>query len=159
MNIKIPTQLLGLLMMTVSPLTMAHTYSSFIGSTPTSKAVLQTTCYDDGNGPPAALIVGLQSVSKPKYLLKLTATTGSFSGTTNDPINGDRASGPLATVSDGGDDGSVSTATFTITIEKTKKKPNAADSTLNGKDVFSLTFHCWSTTNQHTGTTDIYRLQ
>ena len=159
MNIKIRFLLTGLFMITLSPVTMAHTYGGLIGSTPASKAVMQTTCYDDGNGPPAALIVGVESATKAKYLLKLTATTGSFSGTTNDPINGDRKSGPLVSVSDGGADGSVSTTTYTITIEKTKKSTKSPDSTLNGKDAFNLTYHCWSTTSQHTGTTDIYRLQ
>lgn len=144
------SRFIGTMALALCSLAEGHEYVSFIGSSPSAVAVLSTTCFDDGNGPPASLLVNVRGNMKTNYLITASVQTGSISGTTTDRVSGDRRPSPLIEVKGGA-------STYTITISKTKKKPRDPLSRLKGKDTFLLTYHCWSTTNQHTGTTEIYR--
>jgi hypothetical protein len=128
----------------------AHQYFSFVSKPAEAVAVLTTTCYDNGDGPPASLQVSLRSSVKTIYLLTASVASGTITGTTTDKVSGDRLPSPQVQVKGGA-------STYTITISKTKRRPSLPDSRLLGRNTFLLTYHCLSSTGQHTGTTDIYR--
>lgn len=125
----------------------AHTQTGVLGKRVDTSDIYEITCADDGNGPPARLEVEIEDLLpvKPPRVSVLVQKEGSESVTTTDPKDGDNR--PGLTVSNNGGAG-----TYTVTVSKLPK-PGKPDKTRRYKELYSLDYHCITSSNQHTGTT------
>ena len=113
------------------------------GNNASATDLAQVICYDDGDGPTDHLYVTIQDNSPPVSGLLLSAQVYKDGHMTNvtDTVSGDANSSPLARI--GGGDG-----VYYLSVSKTA----------SGARNFTVTYHCQTAADVHTGT-DITVLQ
>ncbi len=127
-------------------ITSAHTAGGAIdaaGTNASATDLATVSCYDDGDGATAYLFVQIedQSAQVPGLLVSIQAYKGTQMTNSSDPVSGDGLAGPGAQLWAG--DG-----TYYISVSKTAA----------GARLFTITYHCMTSNNIHTGT-DIGVLQ
>jgi hypothetical protein len=124
----------------------AHTAGGVIDAAGTNASATDfatVSCFNDGSGAPAYLAIQIQDESAPVpgLLMTMMAAKGNQVITTSDPVSGDSNFGPSVQLK-GGD------GTYYITASKTAA----------GSRRFTVSYHCMTSSNDHTGT-DITALQ
>ncbi len=124
---------------------LAHTAIGTLdpaGNNPNDTALAQVTCYDDGDGPPDHLYVQVQDMSPPVPGLLVSAQAFKDSptptmGNTTDPVSGDaNASAAITNVGTGN-------GLYWLSVSKTH---------VAGPRNFTVTYHCQTASDVHTGT-------
>ncbi|MXS78092.1 hypothetical protein ABF87_09005 [Nitrosomonas sp. JL21] len=97
----------------------------------------QFSCFDDGNGLPDSLIIAIKDLSPPQQDLLVSAQIigKSNAANTTDPISGDSENSPEIRVHEG-------SGPYLVLVNKSGPGPRE----------FSLTYHCETIDNRHTGT-------
>lgn len=95
------------------------------------------TCFDNGNGPADHLRASVKDLSRPQdgLLVNLQIIKGNRAISTTDPISGDANFSPEVKVHGGN-------GTYLLLVNKTKA----------GARSFSVSYHCMTASNAHTGT-------
>jgi hypothetical protein len=123
----------------------AHTQTGVLGKRADASDIYEITCIDDGNGTPARLEVQIEDLVPIKApLVNVQVQKNSESVTATDPKDGDNRPGPLV-----GNTGGA--GAYTVTVSKLPK-PRKPDKTRRKKELYRLTYHCVTSSNQHTGT-------
>ncbi len=103
------------------------------------------TCYDDGAGVPKALLVKIRGLTKSRsYALNLSIEREGVRQTVVDKFSGDGLFSPYAILEQGA-------GTYTVTIQKQKKKTTSPDSSLSGPVVFETKQECDTANGHYTG--------
>jgi hypothetical protein len=130
---------------------LAHSAEALIdgaGNNASATDLAQVICYDDGNGAPHHLYTQIQDLSGPVpgLLVSTQIFTDKQMTSTTDPVSGDAyASNPAILV---GSDSGGGVQVYYISVSKTAAGPRT----------FSITYHCQTANDTHTGT-DISVLQ
>ena len=124
----------------------AHTAGGVIDAAGTNASATDfatVSCYADGGEPTAYLLIQIedQSAPVPGLLMTMMAAKGNQVITTSDPVSRDGKAGPAVELNGG-------EGTYYITASKTKA----------GLRRFTVSYHCMTSNNEHTGT-DITALQ
>ena len=125
----------------------AHTAGGVIdaaGNNASATDFATVSCFDDGDGAPAYLFIQIedQSAPVPGLLMTMLAAKGNQMVSTSDPVSRDSKAGPGVQLR-GGD------GTYYVAVSKTAA----------GARTFTVTYHCMTSNNVHTGTEDITALQ
>lgn len=124
----------------------AHTAGGVIdaaGNNASATDFASVSCFDDGSGAPAYLFIQIQDQSAPVQglLMTMLAAKGNQMVSTSDPVSGDPNPGPGVKLRGG-------EGTYYI----------AALKTAAGARTFTVSYHCMTSNDNHTGT-DITALQ
>ncbi len=125
---------------------LAHTAGAVLdpaGTNASATDLAQVICFDDGNGPPHHLMTQIQDLSPPVPGLLLSTQIFKDTQMTNvtDTVSGD-ANASTPAILNGGQ------GAYIISVSKTNSGPRN----------FSITYHCQTANEVHTGT-DITVLQ
>ncbi|MCX7088718.1 MAG: hypothetical protein NTV00_11765 [Methylococcales bacterium] len=122
---------------------LAHTAGGPIGATAGATDLAAVQCYDDGNGSADHLVIQIEDFSAPVagLLMSMQASKGIQMINITDTVSGDGNTSP-AGILRGGD------GEYRISVNKSNV----------GTRSFSVTYHCETIGNTHTGT-DINALQ
>ena len=120
--------------------TLAHSAGGAIdaaGTNANATDLAAVTCYDDGDGPAAYLFVQIQDQSAPLQglLMSIHIQKGLQMTTSTDAVSGDATASPGATLNGGN-------GIYYISATKTAA----------GTRIFTVTYHCMTSGNAHTGT-------
>lgn len=107
------------------------------GTNPSATAVAFVTCFDDGNGVPDHLIANIKDMSEPVpgLLLSLQIVKGGQATNVTDPVSGDADPSPFGVLYGG-------PGVYTM----------LANTTAAGARKLSVTWHCETADDIHTGT-------
>ena len=123
----------------------AHSGGAILGAAgdnPSATALAEVTCFDDGNGEPAYLLAQVKDLSpyEEGLMLNLQLYKGVQATSISDPVSGDAEPSPYIRLDAG-------PGTYRMMLDKTGAGPRA----------FSLTWHCETADNVHTGTDIVLR--
>lgn len=122
----------------------ASRLSATLGSAPTSARSYRITCFDDGSGAPARLMLRVQNRTKSSYKVQATISRNGETQSVIDPVNGDNRFSEYATVNQGPGD-------YVLTLSKVKAKPNDPDKKLKGASVIQTMQECDTQSGKYTG--------
>lgn len=123
----------------------AHNQGGSLGSKISATDSYLITCSDDGNGPPARLVVEIRDKLPVKSpLVSVQVQAGSQTKSIFDPKDGDQFYSSGISV-DGG------AVPYKVTIGKLNK-PGKGDKTRKYPESYDLEFHCMTGSGAHTGT-------
>jgi hypothetical protein len=133
--------LCALLLAGVARGALAHTQSGSLGDAAGSTDYYQVTCLDDGAGPPAALAIQiLDAAPAAAPLLSVQARKGLLLSNSTDPTDGDSSPSPLVHLPGG-------PGVYDVLVDKTAA----------GAENYTVTFHCVTAGDEHTGTEIVSR--
>lgn len=123
----------------------ASRLSSSLGRPVAEQRRYSITCYDNGAGVPRALLVRIRGLTKSRsYALSLSIEREGVRQSVVDNFSGDGLFSPYAILEQGA-------GTYTVTIEKQKKKNSLPDSSLLGPVVFETQQECDAANAHYTG--------
>ncbi len=122
----------------------ASRVSTTLGSPSSSSRTYRITCFDDGSGVPARLMLRVQNRTKSSYRVQATLSRNGETQSVIDPVNGDNRFSEYAMVNQGPGD-------YVLTLTKVKAKPKDSDSKLKGASVIQTMQECDTQSGKYTG--------
>lgn len=123
----------------------AHTKRGALGKPIDAADTYQITCSDDGNGPPARLLVAVRDLAPVKPpLVNVRLQVGSETRESADKKDGDKFYSSVIGL-DGG------AGPYTVIVNKLNK-PGKADKTRKYPEIYQIEYHCMTRSGVHTGT-------
>jgi hypothetical protein len=123
----------------------AHNQGGSLGSKADAIDAYLVACSDDGNGPPARLVVEIRDKLPVKPpLVSVQVQAGSDTKSIADPKDGDKRFSPGISVNGG-------VGPYAVTVGKLNK-PGKGDKTRKHPEIYEFEFHCMSGSGAHTGT-------
>jgi hypothetical protein len=123
----------------------ASRISTTLARPASSTRSFRITCFDDGSGAPARLMLRVQNRTKTStYRVKATISRNGEVQSVIDPANGDNRFSDYAIVNQGAGD-------YVLTLTKVKAKPMDPDSKLTGAIVIQTMQECDTQSGRYTG--------
>lgn len=123
----------------------ASRISTTLGRPASSTRTYRITCFDDGSGAPARMMLRVQNRTKSSpYRVKATIFRNGEVQSVIDPVNGDNQFSDYAVVNQGAGD-------YTLTLTKVKAKPKDPDRKLMGAAVIQTMQECDTQSGRYTG--------
>ena len=123
----------------------ASRISTTLGSAPSSIHSYRITCFDDGSGAPARLMLRVQNRTKAsKFRVQATISRNGEEQSVIDTGNGDNRFSDYAVVNQGSGD-------YILTLKKVKAKASSPESTLKGAAVIQTMQECDTQSGKYTG--------
>lgn len=123
----------------------ASRLSTALGRAASSTRTFRITCFNDGSGVAARLMLRVQNRTKStSYRVKATVSRNGEVQSVIDPVNGDNRFSDYAVINQGAGD-------YILTLTKVKAKSNDSDSKLNGAAVIQTMQECDTQSGRYTG--------
>lgn len=123
----------------------ASRISTTLGSAPSSIHSYRITCFDDGSGAPARLMLRVQNRTKAsKFRVQATISRNGEEKSVIDTGSGDNRFSDYAVVNQGAGD-------YILTLKKVKAKASSPESTLKGAAVIQTMQECDTQSGKYTG--------